>query len=88
MLPDLMPSFAEYVTTFTDVDSMVTTQCQSLHGSLVPAYRGAGGVGEEAAGGGVAARVVAVVPQPAVALLARLHEPVTADGCVEQRPGL
>ena len=46
--------------------------------------RGAGGVGEDGAGGGVAARVVAVILQAAVALLPGLHEPVTAHRSVEQ----
>ena len=50
--------------------------------------RGAGGVGEDGAGGGVAARVVAVVLQAAVALLPRLHEAVTTDRAVEQSAGL
>ena len=50
--------------------------------------RGAGGVGEDGAGGGVAARVVAVVLQATVALFPRLHEPVTAHRSVEQSAGL
>ena len=49
---------------------------------------GAGGVGEDLTGGGVTARVVAVVLQAAVALLPRLHEAVTTDRAVEQSAGL
>ena len=50
--------------------------------------RGAGGVGDHVAGAGVAAGVVAVLLQAAVALLAGLHEPVPTDRTLEQGPGL
>ncbi len=46
--------------------------------------RGARGVGPQPTCGRIAARVVAMLAQPAVALLARLHKPVAAHGTVEQ----
>ena len=50
--------------------------------------RGAGRVGKHSARGRVAARVVAVVLQPAVTLLARLNEAVAAHRAVEERARL
>ena len=49
---------------------------------------GAGGVRMESAGGRVAARVVAVLLQPAVALLTGLHKAVAADRALKQSSGL
>ena len=49
---------------------------------------GTGGVGVEAAGCWVAARVVTMLLQPTVTLFSRLDKAVAADGALKQGPGL